>query len=560
MDWIGLDFGSSRIVSSYELNEKIYLNHLSQDDYLFPVIYIESNMIGDEVIPFSILDPNNVLSHFQLLLGMQYNEIETQKMKQYIPAKLINDGDGGYAYEIQRGNKKLPLPISSGVEWIFREVMNLIVRADKIDVDNLQGIAISVPLAFKNVQKRAVRDAALAAGFMNVRILTDTHAALLSQQHKIKSGEKHAICVCCDEYYCGASFFSLEAEGEWKAVQHKYLNTIRLHDVIQPLAQTLTDQLWRQIELDCPNPGSKEQISPAVFFKVSRLISRSSKFAYSGDIAIRFHNHGYAVQLEWNNLQRVLNDFAKKLTAEVNVFSNQQPPVDDCVIICVGDCFNYSDVAEAIKKTFPTRNVIFGNVASLASGALFSRTHSQINDEAEAVVEHHEVRMKNKTLYPIGFLLTNIDQSKSESRFLTLLEGGIELPITPENAITKRFYFPDSDQCCIQFYEKMNDSDTESYRPFKEYIIRRDAKHPVTAWRDSIFCIQCTMDEEGTFTPKMTWQNNHAVVEAYDVDESAANVQRRYDAASLLIDIRNKLLLCSKYTKTYNPSTVLMNE
>ena len=90
----------------------------------------------------------------------------------------------------------------------------------------------------------------------------------------------------------------------------------------------------------------------------------------------------------------------------------------------------------------------------------------------------------------------------------------------------------------MQFYEKINDNDTESYRPFKEYIIRRDADHPMSSM-DSIFCIQCTMDEEGMFTPKMTWKDNGAPVEAYDVSESEANLKRRYDAASLLIDIRN---------------------
>ena len=538
MDWIGLDFGSARIVSSYELGEKIYLNHLSQDDNLFPVIYVESNMIGDEVIPFSILDPKNVLSHFQLLLGMQYNETETQKMKQYIPATLINDGNDAYAYEIQRGNKKLPLPVASGIEWLFREVVNLIVRADKIDVDNIQGIAISVPLAFKNVQKCAVREAALAAGFMNVRILNDTHAALLSQQHKIKPDEKRAICICCDQYYCGASFFNLEAEGEWKAVQHKYLDTIRFLDVIQRLAQTLTDQLWRQIEHDWPNSGGKDQISPAVFFKVSRLTSRGTKFSCSNDVAIRYNGRGYAVQLEWNNLQIALKEFANRLASEVTLFSSQQTSVDKCAIICIGDCFNYSEVVEAITNAFPTKNIITGNTASLASGALFSRTHSQINDEEDLAVEHHEVHMKNKTLYPIGFILSNIDKSKSDHHFTTLLQGGVELPITSENAITKKFYFPEDDQYCMQFYEKINDNDTESYRPFKEYIIRRDADHPMSSM-DSIFCIQCTMDEEGMFTPKMTWKDNGAPVEAYDVSESEANLKRRYDAASLLIDIRN---------------------
>ena len=185
VEWIGLDFGSARIVSAYQIEEKVFLNHLSQDDSLFPVIYVESNMIGDDVIPFSVLDPKNVLSHFQLLLGMQYNEVETEKMKQYIPARLINDGTYSYAYEIQRGKKKLPLPVSSGIEWIFREVMNLIVRADKIDVDELKGIVISVPLAFKNVQKCAVREAALAAGFSDVSIINDTNAGLLSQHQTI---------------------------------------------------------------------------------------------------------------------------------------------------------------------------------------------------------------------------------------------------------------------------------------------------------------------------------------------------------------------------------------
>lgn len=124
------------------------------------------------------------------------------------------------------------------------------------------------------------------------------------------------------------SFFNLEAEGEWKPCSAQVPRYDRFHDVIQRLAQTLTDQLWRQIEHDWPNSGSKDQISPAVFFKVSRLTSRGTKFSCSNDVAIRYNGRGYAVQLEWNNLQIALKEFANRLASEVTLFSSQQTSVD----------------------------------------------------------------------------------------------------------------------------------------------------------------------------------------------------------------------------------------
>lgn len=508
---LGFYFGSINLFSAFSKDNAYFLSHMSEDDYLTMLVHTSSNSIGSEVVPFTISDPDSVFSHVQMLLGMNYSDTEKERLRKYVAGRLDkeearegalgNPGSGenyGYAFNIKANNKKVSLPVNCCAEWIFREVRKLIHCADGIDVH--ESLVICIPQAYHAVQKRALKEAAQLAGFPKVKLISDTDAAFTwCKSDLCQSGAKgakpydKAICICCDHSFAGWSYYARSTDGGWVSNDRGCFQDLSLVHYIEDLTDKVTNELWSKIDDEEKEGRSINEISPAVFFKICRLISNYVELHERNTICIRFGKHenqkavsATITQEEITDMLVRFGDNLKEALAKV-ISGGLISGFEDAALICVGECFLVKKVKTSIRELFRhpkespecpyNMKVIPSNELAASACKCYEEKEGDNSFLFSSIAPSQPPKkVKPTTVYAIGFLFKSI--FGEGSKFQPLVKKGISLPYYAKSS---QYIFPNSRQeTTLTFYEAddKNGSGCEEYRPFKKYIIYRDEKHP----------------------------------------------------------------------------------
>ena len=678
---LGVYFGSWQVSSCIRTPHCFYKNHLSEDDDLLPIMYIKTLLFGKEVIPYTLSDPRNVLSHFQMLLGKAYNEADLEKFKKYVSAELVQGADNGYEYYVELDGERISIPVFSAITMLFRELSKLLVLSEGIT--DPRKIVVTVPLSFRAAQKNSLKSAIKDAGFSDIQLVSDTKAALYSFQDFIEK-EKYVFCICCDYNYTSATYFKRGESGAWIAEKNFNLK-YRFLEYITSFAETVVNHLWADIENMLESrAGDRNAILPCVTSKLCQIISNQAK-AYSRNsqtidwketIAFRYNGEKFSYSFRFNELEEVVKHFCEDLINDLKCAGSETTEnaitslrgIDKAAFICVGDCFlfpqaqiafieymksdtvrglvaiqRYSSSLNAGKVNDIIRNEVIGHSPYSESNSnddLRSQEPSHIAQSSQHVASldltnHHitwssadvlsmgairsafdpqvvqslpfslvrsdlnDIEIGGTTDYDIGFLLPNLTTHKKD-KFFILIKKNTKYPFTSIRENKKQKYcFSRNKEMILSFYEDVQSSRDEningytptgnmkSYKPFKQYKLFRDDDHPYipypvkpegcndeAAFRNSpeyrrykearnkcLFTIDCSMNEDGTLSARMTWVDTQKRIRADDLANDRQEIDRKNRALAFMSQrsINYLVLLINKQYKKITALTLREN-
>ena len=514
---LGFYFASINLFSAFKKGNSYFLSHMSEDDYLTMLVHTSSNSIGNEVVPYTISDPNAVFSHIQMLLGMKYSDSDKENLGKYVAGPLdkekpIKDASGrpmdvenlGYAFNIETPNGRVSLPVNCCAEWIFREVRKLIYCADGIKLH--KSLVICIPQAYLSVQRNALEEAAQLAGFPNVKLVNDTDAAFTWHKKYLRSSENNqnmvnqqesimneknkqydkAFCICCDHSFAGWSYYTWSEEGEWKPKSRGCFEKLSLINYIEEVTDKKTDELWKKISAEEKIGRKMSEISPAVFFKICRLISNYVELHENNTLCIRFGNkkqNAVSINITQKEITDLLEAFGNELREKLAQLIDMEhfSGLEDTALICVGECFSVNKVKNSIRELFkhPENTEQPYGMKVMSSNEL-AVSACDCNEEDNSFLfssitgSNPPKKIQSTTIYEIGFLFKSIFGDGTS--FQSLVKSGVTLPY---RATSKRYSFSSNKQeAILTFYERDNSDSYEKYRPFKKYMIYRDEKHP----------------------------------------------------------------------------------
>ena len=359
---LGVYFGSFQVSSCTRTSRYFYKNHLSEDDDLFPMMYIKTLSFGKEVIPYTLSDPRNVLSHFQMLLGKAYNEADLEKIKKYVSADLVQGTDYGYEYCVELDGERISIPVCSAITMLFRELAKLLVLSEGIT--DPEKIVVTVPLSFRAAQKNSLKSAIMDAGFSDIQLVSDTKAALHSFQDFIVK-DKYVFCICCDYNCTGATYFRREGDA-WIAEKNFYPK-YRFLEYITSFAETIVNHLWSDIRTKLGSrSGDRDALLPCVISKLCQIISNqanaysrnSQTISWKETIAFRYCGEKFSYSFWFNELEDVVKNFCEDLINDLKCAGSVSKEnditalrgIEKAAFICVGDCFLFPQAQIAFME------------------------------------------------------------------------------------------------------------------------------------------------------------------------------------------------------------------
>ncbi|KAF0039183.1 hypothetical protein F2P81_009667 [Scophthalmus maximus] len=189
----------------------------------------------------------NTVGKVKQVLGRSFDDPETQTHKAETKCQVVNRGEKPY-YEITAGDRPEYVSPSDVAKLVFHKLKETAQSALGSDVADA---VITVPFEFAHAQKRALREAAEAAGFHVLRLIHEPAAALLAYDigQDCHSGKSHVLV-----YKLGGTSLSvtvLQANGG----MFRVLNTHTDHSIggesfTQALAQHLAAEFKRTFKHD----------------------------------------------------------------------------------------------------------------------------------------------------------------------------------------------------------------------------------------------------------------------------------------------------------------------
>lgn len=144
-------------------------------------------LVGEQVRPFLISDPERSIFSVKRLMGKSYQDIRDHR--QYFSYKVIDDNTESLV-KIQVGDRFYsPVELSS---LILKELK---ARAEHMLKTPVSKAVITVPAYFNDAQRQATRDAGKLAGLDVLRIVNEPTAASLAYGLGLKQDETKTIAV-----------------------------------------------------------------------------------------------------------------------------------------------------------------------------------------------------------------------------------------------------------------------------------------------------------------------------------------------------------------------------
>ncbi|XP_008279142.1 heat shock 70 kDa protein 14 [Stegastes partitus] len=189
----------------------------------------------------------NTVVRVKQILGRRFNDPETQTHKGETKCQVVSRGEKPY-YEITAGDHPEYVAPEDVAKLIFHKMKETAQSALGSDVSD---VVITVPFEFAPNQKRALREAAEAAGFHVLRLIHEPAAALLAynigQDHT--SGKSHVLV-----YKLGGTSLSVTVlqvnGGMFRVLSTHTDHGIGGESFTQALAQHLASEFKRTFKHD----------------------------------------------------------------------------------------------------------------------------------------------------------------------------------------------------------------------------------------------------------------------------------------------------------------------
>lgn len=189
----------------------------------------------------------NTVVKVKQILGRSFDDTETQAHKAQTKCEVINKGDKPF-YKIQLEERTEHIAPQEAAKLILHKMKETAQSALGSDVKEA---VITVPFEFADDQKRALRDAAEAAGFHVLRLIHEPAAALLAYNIGQDShhGKSHVLV-----YKLGGTSLSVTAL-QVSGGMYRVLHTLTDHSIggerfTEALAQHLASEFKRSFRHD----------------------------------------------------------------------------------------------------------------------------------------------------------------------------------------------------------------------------------------------------------------------------------------------------------------------
>lgn len=189
----------------------------------------------------------NTVVKVKQVLGRRFDEAETQAHKAQTKCEVINKGDKPF-YKLQVGENTENIAPEEVARLILHKMKETAQSALGSDVKEA---VITVPFEFAHAQKRALREAAEAAGFHVLRLIHEPTAALLAYGigQDSPSGKSHVLV-----YKLGGTSLSVTAL-QVNGGMFRVLHTLTDHSIggesfTEALAQHLASEFKRSFRQD----------------------------------------------------------------------------------------------------------------------------------------------------------------------------------------------------------------------------------------------------------------------------------------------------------------------
>ncbi len=165
------------------------------------VVYIKGDerKIGDPAKRGQVMNPKNTISFIKRFMGADWNDPDVQKM-----IKMAN-------YDVVNKNGK-PYVKIDGKEYSPEQISSMIVNHMKDIAKNyyneeIEGVVITCPAWFNDVQRQATKAAGELAGLNVLRIINEPTAAILSSDIKVSGNQSKIVMV--NDLGCGTEDVSI---------------------------------------------------------------------------------------------------------------------------------------------------------------------------------------------------------------------------------------------------------------------------------------------------------------------------------------------------------------
>lgn len=189
----------------------------------------------------------NTVVKVKQVLGRSFDDPETQAHKAETKCQVVNKGEKPF-YKIQLEERTEHIPPQEVAKLVFHKMKETAQSALGSDVKEA---VITVPFEFAHAQKRALREAAEAAGFHVLRLIHEPAAALLAYNIGQDShhGKSHVLV-----YKLGGTSLSVTAL-QVNGGMYRVLHTLTDHSIggerfTEALAQHLASEFKRSFRHD----------------------------------------------------------------------------------------------------------------------------------------------------------------------------------------------------------------------------------------------------------------------------------------------------------------------
>uniref|UniRef100_A0A8C3A553 Heat shock protein 14 n=1 Tax=Cyclopterus lumpus TaxID=8103 RepID=A0A8C3A553_CYCLU len=189
----------------------------------------------------------NTIVKVKQVLGRSFDDPETQAHKTETKCQVVNRQEKPY-YEITAGDHPEYVSPEEVAKLIFRKMKETAQSALGSDVTEA---VITVPFEFAHAQKRALREAAEAAGFHVLRLIHEPAAAMLAYNigQECSSGKSHVLV-----YKLGGTSLSVTVlqvnGGVFRVISTHTDNSIGGESFTEALAQHLATEFKRTFKHD----------------------------------------------------------------------------------------------------------------------------------------------------------------------------------------------------------------------------------------------------------------------------------------------------------------------
>nr|XP_057933725.1 heat shock 70 kDa protein 14 [Doryrhamphus excisus] len=433
----------------------------------------------------------NTVVKVKQVLGRSFDDAETQAHKSETKCQVVNRVGKPY-YEITAGEQPQYVAPENVAKLIFHKMKETAQSALGSDVTDA---VITVPFEFGNTQKRALREAAEAAGFNVLRLIHEPSAALLAYNiGQDCSAPKSHVLV----YKLGGTSLSvtvLQVNGG----MFRVLNTHTDHSIggesfTQALAQHLATEFKRTFKHDVSsNPRAMLKLMNGADMAKHSLSSLGSANCFVDSLydGVDFDCNVSRARFELlcSSLFNKSIQPIRRLLEETKLSSSDI----NKVVLCGGSA-RIPRLQQMMRDMFPDVELlssappdeVIAVGAALQAGLLVGRDHLVADDESVQV-----------DVSASDILVKEVDESGGEA-FTVLLPSGLPLPARRHHTLSGGGQLS---SVCLEIYQRCAAEQPEKLAK----IILRDLQ-PQEAYHN--FDTVVTMTRDGSVHVSCVEQNS----------------------------------------------------